>query len=108
MSTLLPALLGALGEGDVRLVGTALGALRRLLVQPGVPLRLLSSHLRPRLPPLLDDVSKAPALACPSTLPPAVPGPMVTQPLPGLSPGFLCFSSQLLLPSWHPSLSPLS
>ncbi|XP_013001161.1 maestro heat-like repeat-containing protein family member 6 isoform X1 [Cavia porcellus] len=55
MSTLLPALLGALGEGDVRLVGTALGALRRLLVQPGVPLRLLSSHLRPRLPPLLDD-----------------------------------------------------
>ncbi|XP_013375481.1 PREDICTED: maestro heat-like repeat-containing protein family member 6 isoform X2 [Chinchilla lanigera] len=55
MSTLLPALLGALGEGDVRLVGAALGALRKLLVQPGVPLRLLSSQLRLRLPPLLDD-----------------------------------------------------
>ncbi|XP_021106707.1 maestro heat-like repeat-containing protein family member 6 isoform X3 [Heterocephalus glaber] len=55
MSTLLPALLGALGEGDVRLVGTALGALRRVLVQPGAPVRLLSWQLRPRLPPLLDD-----------------------------------------------------
>ncbi|KFO26828.1 hypothetical protein H920_11813 [Fukomys damarensis] len=55
MSTLLPALLGALGEGDVRLVGTALGALRRLLVQPGAPVRLLSWQLRPRLPLLLDD-----------------------------------------------------
>ncbi|XP_023579613.1 maestro heat-like repeat-containing protein family member 6 [Octodon degus] len=55
MSTLLPALLGAMGEGDVRLVGAALGALRKLLVQPGVPVRLLSLQLRLRLPPLLDD-----------------------------------------------------
>lgn len=58
MNTLLPVLLRALGEGDVRLVGAALGALRRLLLQPGAPVRLLSSELRPRLPPLLDDVSK--------------------------------------------------
>lgn len=57
MNTLLPVLLRALGEGDVRLVGAALGALRRLLLQPGAPVRLLSSELRPRLPPLLDDVS---------------------------------------------------
>lgn len=55
---MLPVLLRALGEGDVRLVGAALGALRRLLLQPGAPVRLLSSELRPRLPPLLDDVSK--------------------------------------------------
>lgn len=58
VNTLLPVLLRALGEGDVRLVGAALGALRRLLLQPGAPVRLLSSELRPRLPPLLDDVSK--------------------------------------------------
>lgn len=56
-STLLPALLAALGEGDARLVGAALGALRRLLLRPRAPVRLLSSELRPRLPPLLDDVS---------------------------------------------------
>ncbi|XP_037363125.1 maestro heat-like repeat-containing protein family member 6 [Talpa occidentalis] len=54
-STLLPALLGALGEGDARLVGAALGALRRLLLRPRAPVRLLSTELRPRLPPLLDD-----------------------------------------------------
>lgn len=58
VNTLLPVLLRALGEGDTRLVGAALGALRRLLLQPGAPVRLLSSELRPRLPPLLDDVSK--------------------------------------------------
>ncbi|XP_060054183.1 maestro heat-like repeat-containing protein family member 6 isoform X11 [Erinaceus europaeus] len=55
VGTLLPALLGALGEGDTRLVGAALGALRRLLLRPRAPVRLLSSELRPRLPPLLDD-----------------------------------------------------
>ncbi|XP_040592378.1 maestro heat-like repeat-containing protein family member 6 [Mesocricetus auratus] len=55
VNTLLPVLLRALGEGDARLVGAALGALRRLLLQPGAPVRLLSSELRPRLPPLLDD-----------------------------------------------------
>uniref|UniRef100_A0A8C6N010 Maestro heat-like repeat family member 6 n=1 Tax=Mus spicilegus TaxID=10103 RepID=A0A8C6N010_MUSSI len=55
VNMLLPVLLRALGEGDVRLVGAALGALRRLLLQPGAPVRLLSSELRPRLPPLLDD-----------------------------------------------------
>ncbi|XP_006152135.1 maestro heat-like repeat-containing protein family member 6 [Tupaia chinensis] len=55
VSTLLPALLGALGEGDARLVGAALGALRRLLLRPRAPVRLLSTELRPRLPPLLDD-----------------------------------------------------
>lgn len=68
MNTLLPALLRALGEGDVRLVGAALGALRRLLLQPGAPVRLLSSELRPRLPPLLDDVSKL--LPCGPTVAP--------------------------------------
>ncbi|XP_012608352.1 maestro heat-like repeat-containing protein family member 6 [Microcebus murinus] len=55
MNTLLPALLGSLGEGDARLVGAALGALRRLLLRPRAPVRLLSSELGPRLPPLLDD-----------------------------------------------------
>ncbi|EGW11701.1 Putative uncharacterized protein C8orf73 [Cricetulus griseus] len=55
VNTLLPVLLRALGEGDARLVGAALGALRRLLLQPGAPVRVLSSELRPRLPPLLDD-----------------------------------------------------
>ncbi|XP_021515585.1 maestro heat-like repeat-containing protein family member 6 [Meriones unguiculatus] len=55
VNTLLPVLLRALGEGDARLVGAALGALRRVLLQPGAPVRLLSSELRPRLPPLLDD-----------------------------------------------------
>nr|XP_011750801.2 maestro heat-like repeat-containing protein family member 6 isoform X1 [Macaca nemestrina] len=55
VSTLLPALLGALGEGDSRLVGAALGALRRLLLRPRAPVRLLSVELGPRLPPLLDD-----------------------------------------------------
>ncbi|XP_052604012.1 maestro heat-like repeat-containing protein family member 6 [Peromyscus californicus insignis] len=55
VNTLLPVLLRALGEGDARLVGAALGALRKLLLQPGAPVRLLSSELRPRLPPLLDD-----------------------------------------------------
>ncbi|XP_064332829.1 maestro heat-like repeat-containing protein family member 6 isoform X5 [Camelus dromedarius] len=55
MSTLLPALLGTLGEGDTRLVGTALGVLRRVLLRPQAPVRLLSAELGPRLPPLLDD-----------------------------------------------------
>nr|XP_004656359.2 maestro heat-like repeat-containing protein family member 6 [Jaculus jaculus] len=55
VSTLLPAVLGALGEGDARLVSAALGALRRLLGQPRAPVRLLTSELGPRLPPLLDD-----------------------------------------------------
>nr|XP_027806700.1 maestro heat-like repeat-containing protein family member 6 [Marmota flaviventris] len=55
VGTLLPALLGALGEGDARLVGAALGALRRLLMQRRAPVRLLSRELRLRLPPLLDD-----------------------------------------------------
>ncbi|KAM4864736.1 maestro heat-like repeat-containing protein family member 6 [Thomomys bottae] len=59
LSALLPALLGALGEGDARLVGAALGALRRLLLQPRAPVRLLSTELRPRLPPLLDDARDA-------------------------------------------------
>lgn len=54
-TTLLPALLGALGEGDPRLVDAALGALRRVLLRPQAPVRLLSAELRPRLPPLLDD-----------------------------------------------------
>ncbi|XP_055288172.1 maestro heat-like repeat-containing protein family member 6 isoform X2 [Moschus berezovskii] len=52
---LLPALLGALGESDPRLVDAALGALRRVLLRPRAPVRLLSTELRPRLPPLLDD-----------------------------------------------------
>ncbi|XP_036293329.1 maestro heat-like repeat-containing protein family member 6 isoform X2 [Pipistrellus kuhlii] len=52
---LLPALLGALGEGDARLVGAALGALRRVLQQPRAPVRRLSTELGSRLPPLLDD-----------------------------------------------------
>ncbi|XP_006879494.1 PREDICTED: maestro heat-like repeat-containing protein family member 6 [Elephantulus edwardii] len=55
VNTLLPALLRALGEGDTRLVGAGLGALRRLLLRPRAPVRLLSTELRPRLPPLLDD-----------------------------------------------------
>ncbi|KAK2095172.1 Maestro heat-like repeat-containing protein member 6 [Saguinus oedipus] len=54
VSALLPALLGALGEGDARLVGAALGALKRLLLRPRAPVRLLSSELGPRLRPLLD------------------------------------------------------
>ncbi|XP_003802419.1 maestro heat-like repeat-containing protein family member 6 [Otolemur garnettii] len=55
ISTLLPALMGALGEGDARLVGAALGALRRLLLRPRAPVRLLSTELGPYLPRLLDD-----------------------------------------------------
>ncbi|XP_074208879.1 maestro heat-like repeat-containing protein family member 6 isoform X4 [Camelus bactrianus] len=55
MSTLLPALLVTLGEGDTRLVGAALGVLRRVLLRPQAPVRLLSAELGPRLPPLLDD-----------------------------------------------------
>ncbi|XP_007954322.1 maestro heat-like repeat-containing protein family member 6 [Orycteropus afer afer] len=54
LNSLLPPLLGALGEGDARLVGAALGALRRLLLRPRAPVRLLSAELGPRLPPLLD------------------------------------------------------
>ncbi|KAK1331831.1 LOW QUALITY PROTEIN: hypothetical protein QTO34_007507 [Cnephaeus nilssonii] len=52
---LLPVLLGALGEGDARLVGAALGALGRVLQQPRAPVRRLSTELGSRLPPLLDD-----------------------------------------------------
>ncbi|XP_038411674.1 maestro heat-like repeat-containing protein family member 6 [Canis lupus familiaris] len=55
VSRVLPALLGALGEGDARLVDAALGALRRLLLRPRAPVRLLSAELGSRLPPLLDD-----------------------------------------------------
>ncbi|XP_040481956.1 maestro heat-like repeat-containing protein family member 6 [Ursus maritimus] len=55
VSTLLPTLLGALGEGDARLVEAALGALRRLLLRPRAPVRLLSTELGQRLPRLLDD-----------------------------------------------------
>ncbi|XP_054102516.1 maestro heat-like repeat-containing protein family member 6 isoform X5 [Callithrix jacchus] len=58
VSALLPALLGALGEGDARLVGAALGALKRLLLRPRAPVRLLSSELGPRLRPLLDHSSE--------------------------------------------------
>ncbi|XP_032704158.1 maestro heat-like repeat-containing protein family member 6 [Lontra canadensis] len=59
VSRLLPALLGALGEGDARLVEAALGALGRLLLQPGAPVRLLSAQLGPRLPRLLDDARES-------------------------------------------------
>ncbi|KAM5315675.1 maestro heat-like repeat-containing protein family member 6 isoform 4-T4 [Glossophaga mutica] len=55
VTVLLPALLGALAEGDARLVGAALGALRRILLQPRAPVRRLSTELGLRLPPLLDD-----------------------------------------------------
>ncbi|XP_044102889.1 maestro heat-like repeat-containing protein family member 6 [Neovison vison] len=58
-SRLLPALLGALGEGDARLVDAALGALGRLLRQPRAPVRLLSAQLGPRLPRLLDDARES-------------------------------------------------
>ncbi|XP_060054156.1 maestro heat-like repeat-containing protein family member 6 isoform X6 [Erinaceus europaeus] len=68
VGTLLPALLGALGEGDTRLVGAALGALRRLLLRPRAPVRLLSSELRPRLPPLLDDSSEWTLARCDQAL----------------------------------------
>ncbi|KAM7075795.1 maestro heat-like repeat-containing protein family member 6 isoform 2-T2 [Molossus nigricans] len=51
---LLPALLGALGEGDARLVDAALGSLRRVLLQPRAPVRRLSTELGSRLPQLLD------------------------------------------------------
>ncbi|KAI5281139.1 Maestro Heat-Like Repeat-Containing Protein Family Member 6 [Manis pentadactyla] len=58
-STLLPTLLGALGDGDTRLVSAALGALRRLLLRPRSPVRLLTAELGPRLLPLLDDARDA-------------------------------------------------
>lgn len=58
-STLLPTLLGALGDGDTRLVSAALGALRRLLLRPRPPVRLLTAELGPRLLPLLDDARDA-------------------------------------------------
>ncbi|KAK2490151.1 hypothetical protein MC885_006584 [Smutsia gigantea] len=58
-SALLPTLLGALGDGDTRLVSAALGALRRLLLRPRPPVRLLIAELGPRLPPLLDDARDA-------------------------------------------------
>ncbi|XP_022358255.1 maestro heat-like repeat-containing protein family member 6 [Enhydra lutris kenyoni] len=59
VSRLLPALLGALGEGDARLVEAALGALGRLLLQPGAPVRLLSAQLGLSLPRLLDDARES-------------------------------------------------
>ncbi|XP_004387484.1 maestro heat-like repeat-containing protein family member 6 [Trichechus manatus latirostris] len=70
VNTLLPALLGALGEGDARLVGAALGTLRRLLLRPRAPVRLLSAELGPRLPPLLQarDAVRASALGLLATL----------------------------------------
>uniref|UniRef100_A0A8C0I5N7 Maestro heat like repeat family member 6 n=1 Tax=Balaenoptera musculus TaxID=9771 RepID=A0A8C0I5N7_BALMU len=68
VSTLLPALLGALGEGDARLVGAALGALRRVLMRPRAPVRLLSAELGPRLPPLLDDSSEWTLALCDQAL----------------------------------------
>lgn len=86
VSTLLPALLGALGEGDARLVGAALGALRRLLLRPRAPVRVLSTELGPRLPPLLDDVSTAPPIQAPPLGPRPRPGPAPSRPRP-LSPG---------------------
>nr|XP_030731954.1 maestro heat-like repeat-containing protein family member 6 isoform X7 [Globicephala melas] len=55
VSTLLPALLGALGEGGARLVGAALGTLRRVLMRPRAPVRLLGAELGPLLPPLVED-----------------------------------------------------
>ncbi|XP_032171381.1 maestro heat-like repeat-containing protein family member 6 isoform X4 [Mustela erminea] len=58
-SRLLPTLLGALGEGDARLVDAALGALGRLLRQPRAPVRLLSAQLGPWLPRLLDDARES-------------------------------------------------
>ncbi|KAM8786621.1 maestro heat-like repeat-containing protein family member 6 isoform 2-T2 [Rhynchonycteris naso] len=55
VKVLLPVLLGALSECDVRLVGAALSALRRVLLHPWAPVRRLSTELGPCLPPLLDD-----------------------------------------------------
>lgn len=80
-SRLLPALLGALGEGDARLVDAALGALGRLLRQPRAPVRLLSAQLGPRLPRLLDDVSPAPQAS-----PPRRPTPVPAHPSPAAEP----------------------
>ncbi|XP_051827151.1 maestro heat-like repeat-containing protein family member 6 isoform X1 [Antechinus flavipes] len=56
VGTLLRALLGALGEADIRLVGAALGALRRLLLRPRARARVSAqcSSLGSRLRPLLD------------------------------------------------------
>ncbi|XP_068953016.1 maestro heat-like repeat-containing protein family member 6 isoform X2 [Petaurus breviceps papuanus] len=56
VGTLLQALLGALGEADTRLVGAALGALRRLLLRPMARARVSAqcTSLGSRLRPLLD------------------------------------------------------
>ncbi|XP_027715695.1 maestro heat-like repeat-containing protein family member 6 isoform X2 [Vombatus ursinus] len=56
VGTLLRALLGALGEADTRLVGAALGALRRLLVRPMAQAHVSAqcTSLGWRLRPLLD------------------------------------------------------
>ncbi|CAD7694026.1 unnamed protein product [Nyctereutes procyonoides] len=81
VSRVLPALLDALGEGDARLVDAALRALRRLLLRPRAPVRLLSAELGLRLPPLLDDVSPAP-LAPPRPQPPPCPLPPPARPAP--------------------------
>lgn len=80
-STLLPTLLGALGDGDTRLVSAALGALRRLLLRPRPPVRLLTAELGPRLLPLLDDVSPAPPPSLPKSRPPHKPRPAAAQAL---------------------------
>ncbi|XP_056678906.1 maestro heat-like repeat-containing protein family member 6 isoform X2 [Monodelphis domestica] len=56
VGTLLRALLDALGEADTRLVGAALGALRRLLLRPRARARVSAycASLGTRLRPLLD------------------------------------------------------
>uniref|UniRef100_A0A6I8NHC0 Maestro heat like repeat family member 6 n=1 Tax=Ornithorhynchus anatinus TaxID=9258 RepID=A0A6I8NHC0_ORNAN len=57
VEVLLPALLGALGEADGRLVGAALGALRRILLQPRGHscTDSICPDVGARLWPLLDD-----------------------------------------------------
>lgn len=108
MGTLLPALLGALGEGDTRLVGAALGALRRLLMRPRAPVRLLSSELRPRLPPLLDDVSHAPPLSGigPALSPWSFSRPVWPRPSPSSIPPLTISPHLLRLLLYRPHLAP--
>ncbi|XP_074059069.1 maestro heat-like repeat-containing protein family member 6 isoform X2 [Macrotis lagotis] len=73
VGTLLRALLRALGEADTRLVGAALGALRRLLLRPGARARVSAkcARLGSRLRPLLDheqDAVRASAIGLVGTL----------------------------------------
>ncbi|XP_038616002.1 maestro heat-like repeat-containing protein family member 6 [Tachyglossus aculeatus] len=72
---LLPALLGALGEADGRLVGAALGSLHRILLQPcgHSCTNSICLDVGARLWPLLDDVSGG--APDPAPLPPGPPGP---------------------------------